>query len=144
MRNQRIIIFRFFQLLLQPFLTLGGVGNLLIIMTAVDSLLHTGNLFFVHPLDAVQILHTHITDSIRIPAVHINQRLEAVLLAAVKEPINRAFLISFHVILNKVVQKIVSDDLARGVALIAQCRSDKIQVLLQCLLAVSLFQPRAK
>ena len=60
---------------------------------------------------------------------------EAVLLTAVKQPVNRAFLIGFDMIGVKTVQKVAADNLARR-TLAAERIGDKFQVFLQRIRAV--------
>ena len=52
-----------------------------------------------------------------IPAVEIDQRLEAVLFAAVEHPVDGALLVNLAVICEEIFQEIVADDLTAGVAL---------------------------
>ena len=68
-------------------------------------------------------------------AMHIDQRFEAVLLAAVKQPVNGAFLINLAMVS---VKEIVPNDLL-GRTLAAQRIGDKFQIFVQCVLAVDRF-----
>ena len=45
--------------------------------------------------------------------MHIDERLEAVLLAAVEQPVNRAFLINFAMVGVEAVQEVVPYNLTR-------------------------------
>ena len=85
----------------------------------------------------MQILHTHIADGVGIPAVHIDERLEAVLLAAVKHPIDRAFLIGLDMVGDEIVQEIIADDPTAGIALVAESICDEAHVFLQRIFAVN-------
>jgi len=76
--------------------------------------------------------------------VHIAKSLKAVLLAAVKEPVNRAFLISLDMVFNKVIQEVVSDNFTACSTFIAKCICDEVEVLLKTILAINLFKPRTE
>lgn len=92
----------------------------------VHHVLHPVDLGFIHTLHLVQVVHTQGADGIRGVAVEVDQRLKAVLLAAVKQPVDGALAgagdrVGLAVILEKVVHKVVADDLPAGAALVAQC-----------------------
>ena len=53
-------------------------------------------------------------DGVWLIAVHVDQALEAVLLSAVKKPIDRSLLVYFQVIRIKVIDKVTTDDLTGG------------------------------
>ena len=76
----------------------------------------------------MQVFHAQVANSISVPAVHINQRFEAILLAAVEEPIDGEFLVDLDVILDEVVQEVVANDFTAGVAFIAESFSHEIEV----------------
>ena len=59
--------------------------------------------------------------------MHIAQRLEAVLLAAVEEPVDRTLLIGFQVVGIEVIQEVAADHLA-GRTLAAQRIGNKLEV----------------
>ena len=67
--------------------------------------------------------------------MHVNKTLEAILLAAVEQPVDGALLIGLAVVLKEVLQKVGANYLARG-ALAAERLGNKGQVLLERLLAV--------
>ena len=54
----------------------------------IHHILHPVNLGFVHALHLVQVVDTQVADGIRRIAVQVNQCLEAILLAAVKQPVD--------------------------------------------------------
>ena len=60
----------------------------------------------------VDIIGAHACKQVGAVAVQIDQRLEAVLFARGKEPVDRALLVDFAVILIKIVQKVFADHLA--------------------------------
>ena len=73
--------------------------------------------------------------------MEVDQGLEAVLLAAVEEPVDGPLAgagdgIGLAVVVEEVIQEIVSDDLAAGAALVAQGLGDEVQVILQGIRAV--------
>ena len=75
--------------------------------------------------------------------MHIDQRLEAVLLAAVEEPVDRTLLIGFQMVGIEVIQEVAADDLA-GRTFAAESVSDKLEVFFQRLTAVDGFYPLYK
>ena len=97
----------------------------------------------------MQVVDTQVADGVRRITVQVNQCLEAVLLAAVKQPIDWTLAgtsdrVSLAVILEEVVQEVVADDLPAGAALIAQCFCDIIEVCLQRICTVHHLQPVAQ
>ncbi len=83
----------------------------------------------------VHIVGAQTRHQVALVAVHVDEGLEAVLFAAVKQPVNRAFLIGFDVIGVKTVQKVAADDLTRR-TLAAKRIGDKFEVFLQRIRAV--------
>ena len=73
----------------------------------------------------MHIIGTDTSNGVRLIAVHINQSLKTVLLAAVKQPVNRTFLVNFAVVGVEVIQEVVSDDLSR-LTLAAQRIGDEL------------------
>ena len=63
--------------------------------------------------------------------MEVNQRLEAVFLAAVEHPVDGPLLVDFAVIRKEILQKVVADDLTAGVALVAQCLCNERKVFFQ-------------
>ena len=63
--------------------------------------------------------------------MEVNQRLEAVLLAAVKHPVDGPLLVDLAVIRIEVLQEVVADDFTAGVALVAQRLGNKRKVFFQ-------------
>ena len=73
----------------------------------------------------MQVVDTQVADGIRCVAMQVNQCLEAVLLAAVKQPVDRTLAgtgdrVCLAVIPEEVVQEVVADNLPAGAALIAK------------------------
>lgn len=67
----------------------------------------------------------------------VAQRLETVLLTAVKEPVDRALLIGFQVVGVEVVQEVAADHLT-GRTLAAERVGNKLEVFFQRIIAVDL------
>ena len=86
---------------------LGGGG-------VIQSLLHVGDGGAVAALHLVHIVGADAGDGVRLVAVHVDQRLEAILLAAVEQPVNRALLVDLQMVFVEVVQEVIPDDLAGG------------------------------
>lgn len=146
MGNAFIVLFALFQLLLQLLPALGGPRHFTGDLAIVDDVLHPGDLVIVDTLHSVQVINTQVANGVLVIAVHIDKRLEAVLLTAVKEPVNRTLAgtgngISLAMILEEVIQEVIANDLPAGIALARQCFGNKVQIVLQRVLAVDLFQP---
>ena len=97
----------------------------------------------------MQVVDTQVADGIRRVAVQINQCLEAVLLATVKQPVDRTLAgtgnrISLAVILEEIVQEVVTDNLPAGAALIAKGFCDVIKVCFQRISTIHHLQPVAQ
>ena len=75
--------------------------------------------------------------------MHIDQCLEAVLLAAVKEPIDRTLLIDFQVVSIEVIDEVAADHFTRR-TLAAERISDEFEVFFQRLAAVDGLYPLHK
>ena len=131
-----VVVFGLFELLGQLILALLRGGDLAGVTAVVDGVLHPGDLALIDALDAVQVLHADVAGGVGVPAVHVDQRLEAVLLAAVKHPVDRALLIGLDVILDEVVQEIIADDLAAGAALARKGVCDEVQIFFQRVAAI--------
>ena len=146
MGNAFIVLLALFQLLLQLLPALGGLRHFTGNLAVVDDVLHPGDLVVVDTLHAVQVVNAQVANGVLVIAVHVNQRLETVLLAAVKEPVNRALAgsgdgIGLAMILEEVIQEIIANDLSAGVALVAKRLGNEVQIGLQRVLAIDLFQP---
>ena len=112
----------------------------------IHHILHSVDLGLIHSLHLVQVVDTQVADGIRRVAVQINQCLEAVLLAAVKQPVDRTLAgtgdrVCLAMILEEVVQEVVADNLSAGAALIAESFCDIIEVCFQRISTVNRFQP---
>ena len=79
----------------------------------------------------MQVLNAHVADRVRVIAVQVEERLEAVFFAAVEEPVDRALLINFAVVFKEVVQEIIPQRGARRCAFRAQGARDEVQVCFQ-------------
>ena len=76
--------------------------------------------------------------------MEIYQSLEAVLLAAVKQPVNRPLLVNLAVILEEVLEEIITDDLSAAVSSAAEGFSNEVQIFLQRIFSINHFQPAAQ
>ena len=94
-----------------------------------------GELGAVALLLLMDIVGAHPGQQIPLVAVEVDEGLEAVFLAAVKEPVDGPLLIGLAVVGKEVVEKVGPDDLPRR-ALSAQGVGDEFQVLLQGVLTV--------
>ena len=146
MADLLIVFPAFLQLLGKFILTLGGCCHLAGIPAVIHHILHPVDLGFVHALHLVQVVDTQVTDGIRRIAMQVNQCLEAVLLAAVKQPVDRTLAgasdrICLAMILEKVIQEVIADDFSAGAALIAKGFCDVIEVCFQRVSTVHCFQP---
>ena len=92
----------------------------------------------------MEVVHTEVSNGVRRVAVEINQRLKAILLTAVEQPVNRPLLVNLAVILEEVLEEIITDDLPAAVAFTAQRSGDEVQIFLQRVRAVDGFQPAAQ
>ena len=92
-----VVVFALFQLLDELFLALGGLGDLAAGAVG-DGIVHAGDLALVDLLHLVQVVGADKTGGVGVVAVHIDQRLEAVLLAAVVQPVDGAFLVDFYMV----------------------------------------------
>ena len=100
-----VVVAALFELLLELFLALGGSGNLTGVGAVVNHVLHPVDFGLIDALHLVEIVHTEIADGVRRVAVEIDQRLEAVLLAAVEQPVNRALLVGLAVVFEKILEE---------------------------------------
>ena len=123
-----VVVFALFQLLDELFLALGGLGDLAAGAVG-DGIVHAGDLAFVDLLHLVEVVGADKTGCVGVVAVHIDQRLEAVLFAAVVQPVDGAFLVDFHMVGVEAVQEIVTDDGAGAGALGAKCLGDESKVI---------------
>ena len=128
--NFHSLIVQCFELLIQLYSFTGGsicnTGLQISNCSAVTSLL------FMH------IIGTDTGNGVRLIAVHINQALEAVLLAAVKQPVYRAFLINLAVVGVEVIQEVIPNHILR-LTLAAQCIGNEFQVFVQRILTIHYF-----
>ena len=112
----------------------------------IHHILHPVDLGFIYTLHLVQVVDTQVADGIRRIAVQVNQCLKAVLLATVKQPVDRTLAgtgnrIGLAVILEEIVQEVVTDNLPAGAALIAKGFCDIIEVFFQRICTIHRFQP---
>ena len=97
----------------------------------------------------MQVVDAQVSDGIRRVAVQVDQCLKAVLLATVKQPVDRTLArtsdrVGLAVILEEIVQEVIADDLPAGAALIAKSFCDIIEVCFQRIGTVHRFQPIAQ
>ena len=149
MADYLIVFPAFLQLLGQFLLALSGCRHFTGILAVLHHILHPVDLGFIYALHLMQVVDTQVADGIRRVAVQINQRLKAVLLAAVKQPVNRTPAgagdrVGLAVILEEIIQEVIADNLPAGAALIAEGFCDEIEVLLQNIGTVRRFQPCQK
>ena len=78
----------------------------------VNGVTELGKLGAVTLLLFMHIVGAQPGEKIALIAVHIAQRLETVLLTAVKEPVDRALLIGFQMVGVEVIQEVAADHLA--------------------------------
>ena len=97
---------------------------------AGNAALQIGDGCAVAGLLLVNVVRADAGDGVRLVAVHIDQALEAVLLAAVKEPVDRPLLIDLQMVGIEVVDEVAADDVAGG-ALSAEGVRDEAEVFLQ-------------
>ena len=131
-----VVVAAFLELLEELLLAFGRSGDFAAVGAVVDHVLHSVDLALVDTLQAVQIVYTQGSDGVRRITVEVDQGLEAVLLAAVEEPVDGPLAgagdgIGLAVVVEEVVQEIIPDDLAAGAALVAQGLGDEVQVVLQ-------------
>ena len=106
----------------------------------VQTLLHVGDGGAVAALHLVHIVRADAGDGVRLVAVHVDQRLETVLLATVEQPVDGALLVNLQMIFVEVIQEVIPDDLAWG-AFAAQRVRNEPQVFFQRVRAVDGLEP---
>ena len=149
MADLLIVFPAFLQLLGKFILALPGCCHFAGILAVIHHILHSVDLGFIYTLHLVQVVDTQVADGIRRVAVQVNQCLEAILLAAVKQPVDRTLAgardrVGLAVILEEIVQEVVADDLPAGAALIAKGFCDIIEVRFQRICTVHHLQPVAQ
>src|SRR5699024_10631498 len=92
-----------------------------------NAVFHVRNGGTVAALLLMHIVSADAGNGIRLIAVHIDERLETVLFAAVKQPVNRALLINLAVVGIEIIQEIIADDLSR-LTFSTQSISDKLEI----------------
>lgn len=125
MADLLIIFPAFLQLLGEFILAFRGRCHFTGILAVIHHILHPVDLGFIHALHLVQVVDAQVTDGIRRVAVQVDQCLKAVLLAAVKQPVDRTLAgtgdrVGLAVILEEIVQEVVTDNLPTGIALVAK------------------------
>lgn len=138
-----IIVLTFLDLLLHLFQPFFRYRYFMGRMAVVDDILHTIDFIAVNPFHAVEIIGTDASYGVFIVAMEIDESLEAVFLAAVKEPVNRPFLISLAVILIEILKKIVAELFPGSGAPGSQCIGEEFQVGFKVFPAKGLLQPGA-
>ena len=146
MADLLIVFPAFLQLFGEFILALGGCCHFTGIVAVIHHILHSVDLGLIHTLHLVQVVDTQVADGIRCIAMQVNQCLEAVLLATVKQPVDRTLTgasdrVSLAVILEEVVQEVIADYFPAGAALIAEGFCDIVKVGFQRISTVHCFQP---
>ena len=144
MADHLVVLPALLQLLLELFLPLGGGGHLPGVLAVVDHVLHPVDLRLVDPLHLVEIVHPEDADGVRRVAVEVDQRLKAVLFAAVEQPVDGPLLVGLAVVLEKVLEEVAADDLPTAVSLVTQSTRDEVQVFLQGVHTVDRLHPVAQ
>ena len=122
-----VLLLQFFQLLVQLHPLGGGRRR--------HAAFQVGDGGAVAALLLVDIVGADAGDGVRLIAVQIDERLEAVFLAAVKKPIDGPLLVGLAVVGVEVVQEIAADHIP-GRAFSAQSVGDEFEVFLQGVAAV--------
>ena len=86
----------------------------------------------------MHIVGTDTGNGVRLIAVHIDQRLEAVLFSTVKQPVNRAFLINLAVVGVEVAQEVIPNHVLRLPLAVEGIRNE-FQIFVQRICAVDGF-----
>ena len=86
----------------------------------------------------MHIIGTNTSNGVQLITVHIDQSLKAILLAAVKQPVDRAFLINLAVVGVEVAQEVIPNHILR-LTLTAEGIRNEFQVFVQCICAVNGF-----
>ena len=86
----------------------------------------------------MHIIGTDTGNGVRLITVHINQCLKAILLAAVKQPVNRAFLINLTMVSVEIVEEIIPNHILR-LTFAAQSIGNEFQVFIQCFCTIDRF-----
>ena len=102
----------------------------------VDSLLQISDGRAIPGLLLMDIVRADTSDGIRLIAVHVDQALEAVLFAAIEEPVDRALAGASHrisrtMIRIEIIDEVVPDDLTGG-TLAAEGIGNESQVFFEC------------
>ena len=115
--------------------TFGATGG----FYPVCKILHGSAITSLHLMD---IVRAHTGDSVRTIAVQVDQTLEAILLARVKHPVDRPFLVDLQVILIEVVQEVLPDQLTGSAAAIRiESGGDELQIVFQLVRAKDRLDP---
>ena len=144
MGDHFIVIPALLELFLELFLPFGGGSHFTGVGAVVDHVLHTANLRLIDPLHLVEVVHTEVADGVRRVAMEVDQRLEAILLAAVEQPVDRPLLVNLAVILEEVLEEIITDDLPAAVSSAAEGFGNEVQIFFQRIFSINNFQPAAQ
>ena len=134
--NLFLVLLQLCRLILELLLLLGQL-HALGCAGAVDGVTKLGKLGAVTLLLLMHIVGAQTGEKISLIAVHIAQRLETVLLTAVKEPVDWALLIGFQVVSVEVIQEVAADHLA-GRTLAAERAGNKFEVFFQRIITIDL------
>ena len=132
-----IIVLTFLDLLLHLFQPLFRYRYFMGRMAVVDNILHAVDFIAVNPFHAVEIIGTDAPYGVFIIAMEIDESFKAVFLTAVKEPVNRAFLIGLAVVLEEILEEIVAE-------LFLRCRAARPQgIREECQVSLEVFPSKA-
>ena len=134
--NLFLVLLQLCRLILELLLLFGQLHALGCAGT-VNGVTELGKLSAVISLLFMHIVGTQTSEKVSLVAVHIAQRLETVLLTAVKEPVDWALLIGFQVVSVEVIQEVAADHLA-GRTLAAERVGNKLEVFFQCIITIDL------
>ena len=136
MVNLFLVLLKLDRLILELLLLFGQL-HALGCAGVVDGVTELGKLGAITLLLLMYIVGAQTGEKIALVTVHIAQRLEPVLLSAVKQPVDRALLIGFQMVSIEVIQEVAADHLA-GRTLAAECVGNKLEVFFQRIIAVDL------
>ena len=142
MVNLFLVLLKLDRLILELLLLFGQL-HALGCAGVVDGVTELGKLGAITLLLLMYIVGAQTGEKIALVTVHIAQRLEPVLLSAVKQPVDRALLIGFQMVSIEVIQEVAADHLA-GRTLAAERVSDELEVFFQRLFAVDGLYPLHK
>ena len=103
-----------------------------------NPLFQIGNGSTITSLLFMHIVGANTSNGVRLIAVHINQSLKAILFAAVKQPVNRTFLINLAMVRIEITQEIIPNYILR-LTFTAEGIRNEFQVFIQRVCTVNSF-----